>query len=458
MKITTELFYIPRKGNYMVYAPLRGQFITLVDKKVVEILKNLKRYQKSKDKGILNVIEFFKKQGIIDGPKDKPPKIKIPKKIEPTWMTLFPTSDCNFRCKYCYSRAGETQHYMNWELTKASIDFLFNSLKKQKKKSTSIDFHGGGEPFLDKSWSIVVKAIRYIKKKSKEQKIKTRIGGVSNGSFSKEKRNFIIENFDSIQISIDGPKDIQNDQRPMIINEKPVSSFDIVMKNIRALEKAKFRFNVRATLSKEGLKRFREIIEFFKKNMNIKNLTFEPLSCWGRQKSTLIVPPNKKEFAKTFVNEMFYQLKDGFRLNYSNFDFKRTTPCWCGSFFVVTPDGYVTNCIEVSNKKDPRANLFFYGYYNRGKKKFIFDIKKFQNKLNRNINNLDYCKNCFAKYQCAGECMAKIKTMDPYDIKNSNRCSIVKTMMEEFLVKLLNQENKDLICELGGKSVDIPKM
>jgi len=65
-----------------------------------------------------------------------------------TLMFIFPTTNCNLRCKYCYARGGERKFNINLELAKKGIDF-FLKLKKDPK-SLCVRFQGGAESLLRK--------------------------------------------------------------------------------------------------------------------------------------------------------------------------------------------------------------------------------------------------------------------------------------------------------------------
>ena len=109
------------------------------------------------------------------------------------------------------------------------------------------------------------------------------------------------------------------------------------------------------------------------------------------------------------------------------------------------PDGDVTSCLEVCRESDPRRDVFITGKYDFDSKEFVFYMDRIQKLRSRNIDNIDYCKDCYAKYNCAGDCPSKCLSQsgslfDPSF--NTDRCEMTRKIIKEVLVGKLKGDNK----------------
>ena len=108
------------------------------------------------------------------------------------------TTDCNFKCKYCYENYKE--HYqLNEEKLIDTIRFIMNYGKKDK---ILLEFLGG-EPLLKKD--LIYKAVGYINRNYSDIIVKYYI--TTNGSLlDDEFIKFMKENLFTIRLSFDGNK------------------------------------------------------------------------------------------------------------------------------------------------------------------------------------------------------------------------------------------------------------
>ena len=75
----------------------------------------------------------------------------------------------------------------------------------------------------------------------------------------------------------------------------------------------------------------------------------------------------------------------------------------CGNL-IITPQGYVTACIEITKKSDPFSELILYGKFDFNKKRFVFN-KNNQEKLRKfHFTFYEKCKDCSFKLLCKGGC------------------------------------------------------
>ncbi len=158
-------------------------------------------------------------------------------------ISLFLTQTCNFNCIYCYGKRGEygMRSHMDRKTAFQAIDWLIENSRQFKK--IQIGFFGG-EPFLN--FSLLKKVVEYA-----EEKVRIAKKGVvfyvnTNGSLlDMETIAFAKEHKIKVKVSFDGPKAVQDAQRPLSNGR---GSHDIVIPNIKKLLKILPESDVHAVL------------------------------------------------------------------------------------------------------------------------------------------------------------------------------------------------------------------
>ncbi len=148
-------------------------------------------------------------------------------------ITLQITQQCNFRCEYCvysggYSNRQHTSKIMDINTAKKAIDFIV----EHSKEASFIDIgFYGGEPLL--RFEFIKECIEYAEMKGEGKKIQYTL--TSNGSImNKEIIDFFHNHSVNLAISLDGPKEIHDNNRKFASNG--YGTYDIVRKNINMIK------------------------------------------------------------------------------------------------------------------------------------------------------------------------------------------------------------------------------
>ncbi|MGE4273575.1 MAG: nif11-like peptide radical SAM maturase [Desulfitobacterium sp.] len=164
--------------------------------------------------------------------EDKKKSTSVPA-VEPapiTYMYLFLTQSCNLRCIYCYGDGGEygTGGSMDTTTARQAVDWLI--AKSGKMKKMYLGFFGG-EPLIN--FPLMKTTVEYANKKAQEAHKEVEFFVTTNATLlDEEKMSFINEQQISVQISFDGPKEIQDAQRPFVNGQ---GSYDSVVPKIKKL-------------------------------------------------------------------------------------------------------------------------------------------------------------------------------------------------------------------------------
>ncbi|MFH0874564.1 MAG: radical SAM protein [archaeon] len=309
-------------------------------------------------------------------------------------ITFFVTHQCNLKCIYCYADSGKKS-------TSIDPDTAVEFIKKYfiKTAYNRVFFHGGGEPTLNPEF--IIRIINEIRKISPNcQFILT-----SNGMIPESELELLINNNIDITFSADGPPDIQDCQRPMKNGSKSSAALE---KTFAHLSRRKKDINALTTISKETCSKQREIVSYFKKKC-VNSAKIEPLFKLGRARSTQSSYTNEPDFHE-FAQNLLYSIELGQYKNidvFSSFakigwgrnyycDVSRPSVC-------MTPEGYISACYCDPNPVD-FSSPFVYGKIDKINNSLLIDndkISKFQKKVS---DNMKYCKDCFLKLDCAGQC------------------------------------------------------
>lgn len=174
-----------------------------------------------------------------------------------TKYTIFPTTDCNARCFYCYE-LGRSRIHMTDDVAKRTAKFIEQNSKGKPVKLTWF----GGEPLYNKKAINII--CHYLHEKGIDYKSKI----VSNAYLFDEytiKQAISLWNLTNTQITIDGTEDIYNTCKSYIYDN--VNPYQVVLHNIELLLTAGIKVIIRMNLDKHNEKDLfilaREIYERF---------------------------------------------------------------------------------------------------------------------------------------------------------------------------------------------------
>jgi uncharacterized protein len=415
-----DVFIIPFKDAFLFYVPQKG-IVFIIDENRRNEVEKIKSGQVCKyditSSPFLCLLDDLKLLGQS--------YLIVPKPLEngfnPTSVTLSLTTRCSLRCIYCYARAGEKQKDMPMEIAQAAVNLLKEQIIKTKEKVLKINFHGQGEPTAN--WSLFVNIINYTNHIAKENSLKVDYSMSTNCIFSDRQREFIAQIFRRLSASIDGMPSIQNKQRPLPSGK---GSFDIAYETLKYFDANNISYGIRATVLPDSVSAMVDSTTFIAENFNTDRIHFEPVFESGRAKNISI---DKDQFYSSFVKEFFKAERVGEKHNihlaYSGCRYDKFGGQFCGATgpdlnFVVTTDGLVTSCYEVTDRSHPKGWFFIYGEYDKALHEFVIDQQKVKYLQSISVDRMVRCRNCFIKWNCAGDCLAR-QDIDLEDLKNGEK-------------------------------------
>ncbi len=434
--ITSDLFTIPyKKDKVILYAP-RRRLTCVVNHDLLNLLADIDSLESSSlNSRQIAALRYLEKKRILNGPEEYSCVKSTSEVYSPTHVTLFPSNQCNLRCIYCYASAGDSKpEIMDWNRATSAIDIVINNSKKRNSKRFSLGFHGGGEPLLP--WRFVKRIVSYAKDRAEKEGLNLAVFAATNGLLKETQLEWIVKHFANLNISFDGLPHVQNYHRPLP-NGK--DSFEFVDRTMRFLDDHNFNYGIRSTISSFNADLMAESIDYIGQNYKTKSVHFEPLFHCGRCKKGSTLSPDLKLFSANYQKSEKLSEPYGIALTYSGCKFERLSNSFCGvtrDNFALTPDGYVTTCYEVTSKDDPASKTFFIGKMGQSGKLSIDEGRR-QYLQSLTVDKLEYCRDCFAKWHCAGDCLVKISKGDYSGDRGHERCEMNRQLIRNRLINLV---------------------
>lgn len=432
-----ELFVIPRGADrYYLYAPLRrvlAEANTAAIRTVADYLANPDTEVPPRGQA---VIDQLRAQGLFRDPAPALPVFPASVDFRPHEVTLFPTSRCNLRCRYCYADAGFKAIEMPWPVARAAIDLVSANAGLLGSRKFAIGFHGGGEPML--AWDLVVRCVDYARERADALGLDVEVFTATNGLLSPQQRQFLAEHFTTANVSFDGPADIQDYNRPTLSGG---GSYEQVADTLQEFDRRGFSYGLRTTITADTVGRMSEIVESIASRFRAEYLHIEPVWQCGRCAMTGERPPSEEQFVREFLRAREKGVQRGIRVFYSGARLDVLTSKFCaapGDGFSVLPEGIATSCYEITETSDPRAAIFHYGRYVPETDAFEFDQARIQALQGYSVEHLPYCRDCFCRWHCAGDCLAKVFEKSGQDKhEGSDRCTLNRALTLAGLEELI---------------------
>ena len=319
------------------------------------------------------------------------------------YLKLVLSTRCNLHCSYCFARKS-SEFDMNLETAKKAILYFINKFVPDKKRRIIVDLSGSGEPLL--RLDLILKINEFVLTLKNNLKINIFCQFATNGMLlTNEISSILKKNGILFGVSLDGKKEFCEKSR-MGLN------YEVVSKNIKNIENKDF-FGLAATYSAQNhdfLQIFKSLYSFTPEVIGMKPVRLNAKNCNSVNKDSIeVIKKSYDIFIKWLYKQLCFGNKKYFYTFYKSEDFLakflKTTlhpvrifyrcSAAVNSFAVDSKENILICPAFIENREAILGNL----------DKGLFEEKK---KIFENFyaDKIIYCKKCWARYACGGECFA----------------------------------------------------
>ena len=246
-------------GNATIFFNSFTCALAVVDKEFLRVVKDIQNGSYNEENYSATLISDMKESGcIIEDSVDELNRLEFFRNVAKYDLTSFaltvaPTLDCNFRCKYCFEK--HPKGIMSEEIQNSLVEFTEKKLSSAK--NFSVTWYGG-EPLMAKK--VIFNLSERFLELCEKNSITYDAFIITNADLM-DKND--IENFKKYkilgaQITIDGPKEIHDSRRRNIKNE---STFDRLIDRLNDLLNNDLTAICRINIDKENIHCVDELLE-----------------------------------------------------------------------------------------------------------------------------------------------------------------------------------------------------
>ncbi len=429
----TETFIVPLQDDqYLVYAPLRRTAFVANGALVGSIadVQAGRFFPTTEEDRAL--VRLLGRLGLVGRPDDPPGAIRAgpPRPVE---ITLLLTTACSLRCTYCYAAAGDTPvQRMPLAVAQRGIRYVLANAVEVGSPTITVNYHGGGEPTA--AWAVMTRSLEFARAEAEARGISVVAAAATNGVLGDRQVDWIVANLDGgITVSFDGLPEIHDRYR---VTARGRGSSSRVMRTMRRMDAAGYEYGVRVTVTPDHVARLADSIAFICAHFRPSVIQVEPAYRLGRWRAAPTA--DTEEFVAAFREAQGVAAGHDRTLTYSAARSGLMTSHFCGvsqDNFCLSPSGNVTACYEAFSEADALAAVFFYGRAG-AESGYEFDGATLDRLRRRAVPYLDWCRGCFAKWDCAGDCYYKALATDGSGAyRGSQRCHITRELTKDQLLE-----------------------
>jgi uncharacterized protein len=206
-----------------------------------------------------------------------------------------------------------------------------------------------------------------------------------------------------------------------------------VIHTLHRFDAAGFRYGLRVTVTHDLISQLPASIEYLCTHFKPFRIQVEPAFQIGRWANA--PSAESEEFIEAYRVAQEWARRHGSAITYSAARIDTLTNHFCGitqDTFGLSPDGNVSACYEVFSETSPWAKTFFYGKPAQEHKGYLFELPILNNLRKQTVQHREFCRGCFAKWHCAGDCYHKaLNANGPQEFAGSDRCHITRAITKD---------------------------
>lgn len=295
-------------------------------------------------------------------------------------FTIWMTTSCNFKCKYCY--VDKQNITMSSDTAHNVVDYICDVMKDRSDENINIIFHGG-EPFYNYRQIIFI-----YNELNRRLKNTMTFSVTTNGSFFNEDIKKFLQNSNvELCVSLDGNKKSNDSNRQ---TRNGCSSYDMVIDFLEKMRSIGKNIKIRMTVNTLNVK------DLYKNYLHINQLGYDIISFAPDEgdkwtKKDLDIYKTNFHLILEYLKNKDIELYKYYRENIKNFYFMTISPCSGGAKSLhVSVDGTLYPCMLAVGKNKYKIGDIYDG----------IDIEKLKEIHKYSLEDNITCKNCGIKNNC----------------------------------------------------------
>lgn len=361
----------------------------------------LRKYSYREIELTISKLKEFKQNQVLALPSFRTPENLL---FGDYYLKLVPTRRCNLHCNYCFADKTGKDTDMSLDVAKKAINYFVFSFVPKNAKRYIIDLTGAGEPLL--RLDFILEVNRYVQEIKRQQKINIFCQLATNGMLlTPDVSRELKDNMILFGVSLDGDKKSS-------ISARRGLDYDVVKRNVQLVDDKQF-FGLAATYSNSNhnfIHIFKTLNAFCPGAIGMKPVRL-PESCKESINSDNI--ESIKHSYNKFMFWMYKQLSIG---NAALFHTFMSGEDYFAKFLktVIRPFRLFYRCSAGLNSfaVDMTGNILICPAFIMNPDGVIGSIDSGIDSVKLNFlrecyaDKISYCKRCWARYVCAGECFS----------------------------------------------------
>lgn len=392
-----SLYVLPVFQQYVLYAPLHGLTALLNRAALLRLREHLCQGVGCLDENLADIVASLRMAG---QPAPRPSEGEL----APAFLGLLPTRGCNLGCRYCgFMLAGGSAAAMDPALAHDAVNWYMDWVREAGRPHAEIHFFGG-EPFC--APEVLDVSVHLARIRAAEIGCQVRFEVATNGVFSESRAHWAADNIDTIVLSMDGPPDIQDRNRPYRDGQ---GSSGMVARTARILSEDSAGFHIRSCVTADTVKRMPELAAWFCREYVPQGVCFEPMQfpvLYQGKTPIGLDPPDPWEFGRNFIRAATILAAHGVEAVYAAADLRKTRVSFCPvahDAVIVSPDGVVSACYLLREEWEARGLDLIFG---RIAPTGALEVDEQALGVIRGLNvwSKPACASCACRWHCAGGC------------------------------------------------------
>ena len=340
----------------------------------------------------------FVDTGMISGGAARGVPSTVPREFAPRHVTIACTNACAQRCVYCYGTpAHHNTSRLDPGLCRAGMELVARQASEQNT-TIRVFFHGVGEPTL--IWPLFTECVGIVRQVQERFKVPIYISLCTGAQLSGEQARWIARELDEVHVSLDGPADIQNRQRPRADGKDSLSG---PLKLLEALREAGKKVIVKSTVTSLSVERMEEVVEFVAETAGPVQLQLNMMFGLPWVRGDTVQPPHWEQFVTGFGRALDRGAELGLNVRHPEISLDtigQDRQSLVASHFCLAPPNIVTAFYDVPAEGGVDPTLGAYGWYDADRHSIRFDHEK-RHRLERNQASVA-CLDCPCCLACCG--------------------------------------------------------